>query len=144
MAAVICSTIIFLEAAPIPGASIRQTGTTSSFMFRTPTFSNSGATLGALRYAISDDENQMPVHRVTARILPVGASTCTSFDMDGSRTERSRQRSLVAITRPPKSWVKMVGFTIVRVSDPGGQISGLGGQFAFAVDAARLARAREL
>src|SRR6516162_6380410 len=99
MAAVICLTIIFLEAAPIPGASIRQTGTTSSFMFRTPTFSNSGATLGALRYAISDDENQMPVHRVTARILPVGASTCTSFDMDGSRTGCDRGASMWWHTR---------------------------------------------
>ena len=141
MAAVICSTIIFLEAAPIPGASIRQTGTTSSFMFRTPTFSNSGATLGALRYAISDDENQsrfIELLRGSSRSVRLLALLSTWTGREPSVPGSDR---LLRSLDPPKSWVKLVGFTIVRVSDPGGQISGLGGQFAFAVDAAR---AREL
>ena len=49
----------------------------------------------------------------------------------GRVPERSWRRSLAAIARPPKSWVKTVGFTIVRVSDPGGQFSGSRGQLAF-------------
>jgi hypothetical protein len=45
----------------------------------------------------------------------------------GREPERFWRRSLVAITRPPKSFVKTVGFRMARVSDPSGQFGGPGG-----------------
>src|SRR6516165_3786381 len=99
MAAVIRSTIFFLASIPIPGgASIRQTGTTASLHVKTPTFSNCGATRGSR--ALRDSEDQM---RYLFMELLGGSSRLVGLlallsAWAGRVSERSRRRSLVAIT----------------------------------------------
>src|SRR5215472_3312681 len=105
MAEVICSTIFFLAAMPMPGgASIRQTGTIPSFHVQAPTFS---IARNAWEPARRDSDDQMRCPFVgllggSSRLVRLLALLST---WAGREPERFWWRSLVAITRPPKSWV---------------------------------------
>src|SRR6516225_558663 len=132
MAAVICSTIFFLAAMPMPGgASIRQTGIIPSFHVKNSNVLQLRRNAGEPARRDLGAEIRCPFAGLlggSSRSVRLLALLST---WAGREPERSWRRSLVAITRPPKSWVKTVGFTIVRVSDPGGQFSGSRGQLAF-------------
>src|SRR5215469_11573842 len=129
MAAVIVYTSFFLATVPMPGgSSIRQKGTIPSLYVRALPLSPIAAQrVGAVRCAIWTARSG--VHSWSRVADPSGRCLSLHFCRpDGVADQRvPNDDRLLRSLHPPKSWVKTVGFRMVRVSDPSGQFGGPGG-----------------